>query len=517
MKRRDFLQFSSMLSLVLFGNKLGALNSIAYASESTPIAFSREWLETQARDLSQQSYKPPLKELPDNYLSLNYDTYRDIRYRPERALWQEQAYPFHLQFLHTGFLYKYPIDLHIVKDGQASKIYYSKDLFSFGQLVEEPKPEEKAGFSGFRIHAPLNQKDYYDEFVVFQGASYFRAIAANQVYGLSARGLAIDTGQPDGEEFPIFRKFWIEEPEAGSRDITVHALLDSESVAGAYSFTIFPGRMTTLEVTSTLFPRRTLNHVGIAPLTSMFLHSPSKPRNSDDFRPRVHDSEALTILNGKNEWIWRPLINPRKLQFAAFLDEDPIGFGFAQRKRDFYDYQDLEARYERRPSLWVEPIGSWGRGYVELVEIPTNMEIHDNIVAYWQPRDDLIPGRAYQYNYKLHWGSQPEPEQRLAQVIQTRTGRAGAGVTLENTNRLFVIDFKFSNLSLNTFGDDITPDIMASDGAIKNIVLRSNAEKSGMRLTFEYEPEGSVQADIRAVLQWQDRQVSEIWLYRWET
>lgn len=518
MKRRDFIQLASVLSFATLLKTTGFTPFVtASHAQSSGKPFSRQWLEELAQTLSKKPYKSPKTKLPDNYASLSYDQYRDIRFVREKAIWRDQKLPFQLQLFHTGFLYQYPIQISLVHEGQAFELKYSKDLFSFGPLVEEPDSEKKSGFSGFRIHTPINQKNYYDEFSVFQGASYFRAIAAGQVYGLSARGLSIDTGQPKGEEFPVFTKYWIEQPEKDDLDITVHALLDSKSVVGAYSFTLAPGQTTQISVKSTLYPRRELNHVGIAPLTSMFLLSPGKQNNFDDFRSRVHDTEGLSILNGKNEWIWRPLTNPRKLQFSAFIDKDPTGFGFSQRHRSFYDYQDLEARYEKRPSLWIEPVGKWGRGYIELVEIPTDKEIHDNIVAFWQPRDDLLPGNAYQYDYNLHWGWQPEPKNKLAIVATTRTGRAGSGVTQNNTNRIFIVDFRFSGIASNVYNNDLVADVSASSGRIEEVILQPNPEVGGQRLTFQYDPKGSDQADLRAVLTWKKRTVSEIWLYRWET
>ena len=86
------------------------------------------------------------------------------------------------------------------------------------------------------------------------------------------------------------------------------------------------------------------------------------------------------------------------LQISAFADTSPRGFGLLQRERMFADYQDLEARYENRPSVWVEPIGDWGEGAVELVEIPSEQEVNDNIVAFWRPHDPLRAKGEYMLN-----------------------------------------------------------------------------------------------------------------------
>ncbi len=255
-------------------------------------------------------------------------------------------------------------------------------------LASAAHSSEKAvtDFSGFRLRAPLNRAEHFDEFVVFQGASYFRAVAKGQEYGLSARGLALKTGDARGEEFPFFRTFWIERPRPEANTVVVHALLDSDSTTGAYRFTIRPGDPTVMDVEMTLYPRVELTHVGLAPLTSMFFFGPNDRVGIDDFRPAVHDSDGLAIWNGRGEWLWRPLINPETLQVSAFVDDNPRGFGLLQRHRAFADYQDLEAHYERRPSLWVETIGEWGSGAVQLVEIPSKSEYHDNVVAFWRPR-----------------------------------------------------------------------------------------------------------------------------------
>ncbi len=261
-----------------------------------------------------------------------------------------------------GWLYNLPVEIWLVDDGTAKRLKADSNLFSLGPLIKDAEPNAPYGFSGFRVHGPINRPDYFDEYVVFQGASYFRAVGRGQLYGLSARGLAVNTARPGGEEFPIFRSFWVEKPKLGARSIVIHALLDSVSTTGAYRFQVEPGEATIIDVEATLYPRRPLTHVGIAPLTSMYLHGPGHHRIDDDFRPAVHDSDGLAIYNGNNECIWRPLTNPRTLQTSAFLDRNLKGFGLCQRARSFHSFEDLEARYEKRPTLWIEPKGTWGPG-----------------------------------------------------------------------------------------------------------------------------------------------------------
>ena len=292
-----------------------------------------------------------------------------IRFLPDHALWRADRLPFQLQFFHRGFYYANRVDIFEVKDGLATPIIYSPEMFSFG---DQPAPDVKnLGFAGFRIHGPINRPDYFDEIGVFLGASYFRAVAKGQDYGLSARGLSINTADPKGEEFPNFRTFWVERPAKGATSIVVHALLDSESAAAAYRFTIRPGETTIYDIEVTLFPRVQIEQIGLASLTSMYFFGANDRGGVDDFRPEVHDSDGLAIQNGRGEQIWRPLDNPADLQVSAFVDNNPRGFGLMQRERDFRTYEDLEARYEKRPSAFVEPIGDWGEGVVHLVEIPT--------------------------------------------------------------------------------------------------------------------------------------------------
>jgi glucan biosynthesis protein len=204
----------------------------------------------------------------------------------------------------------------------------------------------------------------------------------------------------------------------------VHALLDSPSAAAAFRFTIHPGERTVFDTELALYPRAEIATVGIAPLTSMFLFDASERTRIDDYRTAVHDSNGLLLRTGKGEQIWRPLANPRELQISAFTDRGRRGFGLMQRSRALGDYQDLEARYENRLSLWVEPARDWGEGVVELVEIPTDREVNDNVVAFWRPHEPLKAKGEYIFNYRLHWCWSAPSEPPLSEVIATRSGLA---------------------------------------------------------------------------------------------
>jgi len=504
LNRRKFLVSAGLPFLV------GASRSISMANAQAGPAgdaagFSAASVRQLARDLAQQPYKPPDNKLPDSLKDLDYDRYRSIRFLPDRALWREERLPFQAEFFHRGFYYANRVDIFQVVQGRAVPIRYSPSLFDFGK-VQPPPPDADLGFAGFRLHAPMNRPDYYDEVCVFLGATYFRAVAKGQVYGLSARGLAINTADPQGEEFPFFKSFWIEKPAPNTDSIVVHALLDSESLAGAYRFTIRPGEATIFDTEVALYPRRDIAHPGFAPLTSMFFFDFNDRLDVDDYRPAVHDSDGLAIRNGRGEELWRPLNNPRDLQISTFADTNPRGFGLLQRQHDFGTYQDLESSYEKRPSLWVEPIGDWGDGAVQLIEIPTKEEIHDNIVAFWRPKEALKG--EYSFTYRLHWGRDRPNGHALARVIKTRIGGA------PDNGRLFVLDLVGANLK-GLKVESARVNATADKGKISNVVIQPNPAIDGWRVSFRLTPAKERVVELRAQLMQGDEALSEVWVYRW--
>jgi len=504
LRRRDLL--AAGLALPFAGRPLSqAMIGTAHAQEK-PMPFEAANVRAWARELAQKPYKPPDNKLPDALKDLTYDRYRMIRFRPDHAWWRNEGLPFQLQFFHRGFYYANRVDIFEVKDGQASRIEYSPDIFTFG---DQPVPDVKnLGFAGFRIHGPINRPDYFDEIGVFLGASYFRAVAKGLSYGLSARGLSLNTADPKGEEFPNFRTFWVERPAKGATSIVVHALLDSESAAAAYRFTIRPGETTIYDIEATLFPRVQIEQIGLASLTSMYFFGANDRGGVDDFRPEVHDSDGLAIQNGRGEQIWRPLNNPADLQVSAFIDSNPRGFGLMQRQRDFRTYQDLEARYERRPSAFVEPIGDWGEGAVHLVEIPTTTEINDNIVTFWRPRAPTRAKGEYPFTYRIHWGTHIPKPLAVAQVVATRIG-AGPEET-----RLVVIDFAGENLK-SVPPADIKATVTFDKGKVSNVVTHPNPEIGGIRVAFQVAPGNEKSLELRAQLFRGDDALSEVWMDRW--
>lgn len=476
--------------------------------EDSAASFSADLVKQAAAQLALKPFSKPAIELPEPFDKLTYDQYRDIRFRPEQAIWRGENLDYELQLFAQGYLFDAPVEIWLVESGQARPLKADGTLFTIGSLIPNPPQAAPFGFSGFRVHGPINRSDVMDEYAVFQGATYFRGVGRGQLYGLSARGLAINTGKPPGEEFPLFRSFWIEKPAPGAPEIVAHALLDSPSTTGAYRFAIQPGPYTIMEVDATLYPRREMPHVGLGALTSMYLHGAAHKRIRNDYRPAVHDSEGLAILSGRGERIWRPLTNPRLLQVSAFVDKDPKGFGLSQRDRTFTNFEDLEGHYERRPTAWVEPKGSWGEGYVELIEIPADEEIHDNIVAYWRPARPIAPGKPFQFGYRLHWGETIPVAWTGARVRKTRRGSNGRKGAV-----LFVLDF--DGPALSDAAELPVADVEASAGTVANVVVHRHPAIGGLRCTFELEPGSQDLIELRLVLKSNERVVSESWLYRW--
>ena len=502
MNRRRFLQVAS--SLPFASSAASGFLSPALAER---VAFDRAIVRQLARDAASKAYKSPDTKLPDNLRNLDYDHYRAIRFLPERALWRGEKLPFEVQFFHRGFFYQPRVDIYEVANGQATRIPYRPDNFSFGS-TPPPSPEADLGFAGFRLHAPINNSDYYDEVCVFLGASYFRAVAKGEIYGLSARGLAINTGEAKGEEFPLFKAFWIEKPPANANSIVVHALLDSESAAAAYRFTIRPGETTVFDVEMAIYPRVDLDHAGLAPMTSMFFFGPNSRIDVDDFRPSVHDSDGFSIFNGRGEELWRPLSNPKDLQISIFSDLNPRGFGMMQRQKDFFAYQDLESNFEKRPSLWAEPIGDWGEGSVHLIEIPTKEEIHDNIAGFWRPKNILQAKGEHTYTYRLHWGPEMPKPSALARVSRTGIGARGEDA------KMFVLDLVGEKLK-SVDPNAIRGAVSAEKAEIRNIVTQPNPKTGGWRLSFELPVKDKNPVELRAALMQGNDAISEVWVYRW--
>lgn len=461
-----------------------------------------------ARSLSRQSYRAP-RRIPEAWTSMSYQDYQAIWFDGRNALWMnEDETPLRLDVFAPGLYFPHPIEIAIVDQGEARPLRFDLGVFDRTDKFPELPGADTLGYSGLRLRAELERPGIYQEFAVFQGASYFRAIGTGNIYGLSARGLTIDTADPQGEEFPDFRSFWLEKPASGVGTFTLHALLDSPSCTGAYRFAITPGKALTMDVTAHVFPRRDIANLGIAPLTSMFQYDQTNRHRFTDFRPAVHDSDGLLIKNGAGETIWRPLANPTALQISAFVDDNPKGFGLMQRARSYSDFVDLEALYHRRPGVWIEPQGDWGHGSVALIEIPTPSEIYDNIVCYWRPAGGAARGSENVYSYRLTWSGEVAYGEGLI-VLDTMIGSA-----FDNNGVIVLIDF--------APGDDVPEDlgeietvIQGSAGEVSSGVLQRNPETGGPRLAFKFHPGQAKLIEFRAQLRLKGAPLSEVWLYRW--
>jgi glucans biosynthesis protein len=488
-----------------------ALALLALLPACGALAFSADDVTARAEALAREPYADHRKAPPPWLLagSMSYDAWRDIRFRPERALWRSEGLPFQVQFFHPGIWYDRSVAVHVVEAGRVAEVPFDQRSFDYGKNDFASRIPADIGWAGFRLHAPLRTKDYFDELVVFLGATYFRALGRDNVYGISARGIAVDTVDPAGEEFPHFVEFWIEKPARDASSVVVHALMEGPSIAGAYRFEIRPGESTVIAVDARLFPRREIRKLGIAPLTSMFWFGENSRVRFDDFRPEVHDSDGLLVHFSGGEWLWRPLTNPKRISASGFAMENPRGFGLMQRDRAFASYQDLETRAEKRPSTWVEPRGNWGRGRVELDEIPTDGELVDNIVAYWVPEAPPAPGRRFDLAYTVSFFTDDAALPPGGRVLATR---CDGGV--HGDRHRFVIDF--GGRELNALTEARPPVAVVTTSPPNSAELTDqhvvrNPDTGGWRLGFQLRAKSAEPIELRAFLRGDRAALTETW------
>ena len=505
---------AALLAPAAFAQDAAAPEQTAPAAE----AFSFDLLSERMQQASQSDPASP-SQVQGFLAELGYDAYQRIRFDKDHARWgDDTAARFRLHAFHLGWLFKEPIRMHEVVDGQALPMGFGVEDFDYSSYEGEvPQDLDMPGVAGFRLHNQLNRADTWDELVAFLGASYFRALGRDNVYGLSARGLAINTGLSDGEEFPRFTEFWLERPASGADHMTIYAALESNSVTGAYRFVITPGETTTMDVTARLYMRNDVAQLGISPLTSMFLFDGADPGAFYDYRSSVHDSSAL-VLNVGETTFYRPLKNPSRLASSYLGAENPTSFGLVQREREFDQYLDAQAHYEKRPSLMVQPLGNWGKGTVRLLEIPTELEANDNIVAYWVPEDPARAGDALEFSYRLHWGMTPPGDrgEELGQVLRTRTGEGGvSGVEKETDERKFVVDFSGGLLRNLSPDAEVVPEITVQQGSVTQTSLSRISGTDIWRLVIDVEGETRSAVELRASLKGYGRTLTETWLYQW--
>jgi glucans biosynthesis protein len=500
---------STLALLACLALLAGTLPRVADAAKP---AFGFDDVDARAKALAADSFKDPGPNLPGPLQHLDHERHAAIRFKPESARWYKAKLPFEIEFFHEGWLFDRPVKINEIVAGAAREIPFDPQAFDYATSGVDPKDVQGLGYAGFRVRYALNLPAYKDDVLSFLGASYFRGLGKGQLYGLSARGLAIDTAQASGEEFPRFVEFWIERPKANAQQLTFYGLLDSPRTTGAYRFVFDPGDDSVIEVTARVYLRDKIEKLGIAPLTSMYFHGSNQPAPGEDYRPQVHDSDGLSIQSKDGEWIWRPLVNPKRLLVTSFALDSPRGFGLMQRARAFDNYQDLSTHYEAHPSAWVEPIGEWGSGRVELVQIPAPDETNDNIVAYWVSDRAAQPRQSIDLHYKVHWQKDEETRPPSAWTVQTLRGK---GYAREPDNSIgFVIDYAGPMLRDLPAGTRVDADVTAdANGAIVGKQVRRNPATGGWRVELRLRRvDESKPVELRATLR-SGNSVSETWSY----
>ncbi|WP_230531428.1 glucan biosynthesis protein [Microvirga roseola] len=485
----------------------------------SPAPFSFAALKKRAREMASAPYTPPPRPASEVLQQIDYDAHGKIKFKTDLALWANGPSEFPVTFFHLGRYFQKPVRMHVVDKGQAREIVYDSDYFEMPADSPARKLPDNSGFAGFRFQEARRGKlDWRkNDWVAFLGASYFRAIGQLYQYGLSARGLAVDVAvYGKNEEFPDFTHVYFDTPQPGSNTVTVYALLEGPSVAGAYRFVMQRAASVIMEVEAAVFLRHDVSRLGIAPLTSMYWYSEKAKTTAIDWRPEIHDSDGLAMWTGLGERIWRPLNNPPHIITSAFSDENPKGFGLLQRDRNFDHYLD-GVYYDRRPSLWIEPQGFWGKGTIQLVEIPTDDEIHDNIVAMWVPAEPARAGQAYEFRYRMHWSADEPYPTPLARVVATRFGNGGqAGTVRPKGVRKFMVEFLGPPLARLPNGVIPRPVLTASRGEFSNILTEAvpNDVPGHWRTQFDLTVAGAEPVEMRCYLRSGDLVLSETWLYQ---
>jgi periplasmic glucans biosynthesis protein len=496
------------------------------------VEVTLDYIAKRAEQRAQKPFRSPRADLPDILRAdkLDYDKYREIEFRHDRALWAADDLPFRIEFFHPGYLYEEPVHLNEFTLTAVQPIRFVQDFFNYRGLRIQKQIPANTGYAGFRILNELNQPNKWDELGAFLGASYFRLLGKGQRYGQSARGLALDCGEPDRpEEFPIFTDWWLGKPSREDDRLKLYAILDSPSCAGAYRFTIKPGETTITDVEAVLFfrdadkmpvgnaDRKPLKTVGVAPLTSMFWFGKSAERKFKDYRPEVHDSDGLLMQMDNGEILWRPLNNTSRMRHQRFGAKDIRGFGLMQRDRDFNNYQDLFNLYQTVPSVWVEPHGQWGEGEINLVELSTAYEGLDNIVAFWDPKVKPKPMERFQLGYTLYW-TRDEADIKLPankdKVAATRLGTDPR----DPQRQQFAIDFAGPKLSALPESAQLRAVANCSTNAaiVDNQVFRNPFNDSWrVMLKLEPMPGNDQDVDIRCTLQKGEEVLTETWTYLW--
>jgi glucans biosynthesis protein len=521
--RRTFLQLALALQAAGaagFATTAARAQSDAKLRFGPPEPFSYEALKARAREMAARPYDPPPRPDPEIVKKIDYDAHGKLKFRQDAALWAQGGSAFPITFQHVGMYFPKTVRMHALDGGQSREVLYDPKLFTVGpEHVASRLPEEPSAFAGFWVQESVNGPDWKlkEPWATFLGASYFRAVGELGQVGLSARGIALAPGTASPEEFPDFREFWFEPAKTDSDPLMVYALLDGPSIVGAYSFALRRTKGVLMDIEAAVFMRKPVDRLGIAPLTSMFWYSETVKPTAIDWRPEIHDSDGLAMWTGAGEHIWRPLNNPSRIMVSSFMDRNPRGFGLLQRDREFGHYLD-GVRYQLRPSAWVEPLGDWGAGAIQLTEIPTDDEIHDNIVAMWVPAEPAQVGSSYDLKYRLHWMADEPFPTPLGRCVATRLGNGGQpGQPRPKGVRKFMVEFLGGPLAKLPFGVKPEPVLWASRGSFSYIYTEAvpNDVPGHWRAQFDLTVEGKDPVEMRCYLRAGDQVLTETWLYQY--
>ena len=495
---------------------LGVMLLLAASVSHAAQPFGLDDVVKMAQDLAAKPYKAP-EPIPRFLREMNYQQFQGIRFDDSKSLWHAGGSMFQVMLMSPGLYFDHAVKINIIDSTGVHKLAYRKDMFTYSDADVEKLIPQDLGFAGFKLTFPFFDPKVQNQFLVFAGASYFRGVGKDNGWGISSRGIAVDTGLPSGEEFPSFNEFWLVHPAANSDQMVVYGLLDGPSVSGAYQFIIQPGEHTDVKVKCVLFPRKSIQLMGIAPLTSMFYYGENTSRPRGEWRTQVHDSDGLLIQNGDTgEWLWRPLINPNHLEMDYFSTVDVQGFGLLQRDTDYRDYDDLGARYDLRPSTWVTPDSKWGPGRIVLVQLPTREETNDNIVAFWSPQAPPTPEKPYEIGYTISFGNADMPPEKTGHVIHTFVGDGNiiGGGNKPGAYRV-VVDFaggELDKLSHRSVVDGVVTGLEGTD--ILEQYVEYNPVEHGWRLSLLAKPADGKSLALRAFLRQGDRTLTETWTYR---
>jgi glucans biosynthesis protein len=515
--RRFLLKAASALAVTTSGGTAGAADT--GLKFGAPRPFSFDLLKDTAKRMAAGPYAGPKRPAPEILAKIDYEAWGKIKFKMDHALFADGPDRFPVSFFHLGMFFAKAVEMNVVTDGQAREIIYDQSYFDMPEDSIARQLPEGAGFAGLRIQEARDGT--YDwtknDWVAFLGAAYFRAIGELHQYGLSARAVALDVAVADRpEEFPDFTKFYIDSAESQDA-VTIYALMEGASIVGACKFHMERGKGVTMEIEQSFHLRADVTRFGLTPLTSMFWFSETVKPTGVDWRPEVHDSDGLAMWTGTGERIWRPLNNPPRIMASAFADESPRGFGLLQRDRNFDHYQD-GVNYELRPSLWVEPRGQWGKGTIQLVEIPTDDEIHDNIVAMWVPAVPATKGSQVDLAYRLYWQAHEPFPGELAICVATRLGNGGQpGKPRPKGVRKFMVEFSGAVLENLAYGVKPEPILWASRGRFSYVFTEAVPDnvKGHWRAQFDLTADGTDPVEMRLFLKVGDKVVSETWLFQY--